>query len=172
MKCPACSNTLSEIQAGGITVDVCRDGCGGIWFDRAELQRLDDKAEAAGESLLHVNRRAGVPIDAKAPRTCPRCAGVVMMRHCYSRRREVEIDECGGCGGIWLDDGELAVIRGQYRTEAERRKDAHRGAAEVFREHLAELESETQSDAEAFHRITKAFRFLCPPSDKSHHPSR
>jgi Zn-finger nucleic acid-binding protein len=27
----------------------------------------------------------------------------------------VEIDECGGCGGIWLDAGELAKIREELR---------------------------------------------------------
>ncbi len=38
MNCPVCANTLSDIQAGNIRVDVCKDGCGGTWFDWFELQ--------------------------------------------------------------------------------------------------------------------------------------
>ena len=40
MKCPACGNTLHEMNAGSVTVDVCTEGCGGIWFDRNEWEIL------------------------------------------------------------------------------------------------------------------------------------
>ena len=52
MQCPACYNQLSPFQVGNVTVDVCQGGCGGIWFDAFELQRVDDQAEAAGEAML------------------------------------------------------------------------------------------------------------------------
>ncbi len=37
MKCPACGNTLTQMNADTITVDVCKEGCAGIWFDNYEL---------------------------------------------------------------------------------------------------------------------------------------
>jgi Zn-finger nucleic acid-binding protein len=38
-----------------------------------------------------------------------------MLRRWFSRKREVEIDECPACGGHWLDAGELAKIRREIR---------------------------------------------------------
>jgi len=43
MECPACDNELTAIEVGEITVDACRNGCGGIWFDQLELNRLDEQ---------------------------------------------------------------------------------------------------------------------------------
>ena len=33
IECPVCSNTMTTMEAEGVTVDVCAGGCGGIWFD-------------------------------------------------------------------------------------------------------------------------------------------
>ncbi len=52
MRCPACRRGLSETVVAQVRVDVCRGGCGDIWFDHLELQRLDDPAEKPGEALL------------------------------------------------------------------------------------------------------------------------
>ena len=35
------------------------------------------------------------------------------MRHFFSPKRRVEVDECPNCGGYWLDAGELAAIQGE-----------------------------------------------------------
>src|SRR5439155_23082317 len=63
VSCPACGHALSTRTAGDVTVDVCDGGCGGIWFDHWELQKLDEQSEAAGESLLDVRRDPGVVVD-------------------------------------------------------------------------------------------------------------
>ena len=52
MKCPACKNDLEEIIIDDIAVDACQNGCGGIWFDRFEHQKVDEPHESAGEKLL------------------------------------------------------------------------------------------------------------------------
>jgi len=162
MKCPACGGVLSEVKTEHITVDVCRDGCGGIWFDRQELDQVDDRDESCGEDLLQVKAKPGVKVDLSAPRQCPRCGDVTMIRRSYSPKREAEIDECGQCGGIWLDVGEFAAIRRQYASEADRRRAAHEYAKHLFGEQLAKLEQETGSESETYRRLTRAFRFLCP----------
>ncbi|RKZ31105.1 hypothetical protein DRQ33_07330, partial [bacterium] len=46
MKCPACGKELTRMKTGEIIVDVCKGGCGGIWFDKWELDRVDEKHEA------------------------------------------------------------------------------------------------------------------------------
>lgn len=111
MKCPACFNELSQIQVGKVVVDVCEGGCGGVWFDAFELQRVDEQTETAGEHLLNIARDPDIKIDASRKRDCPRCSGVKLKRHFFSARRRVEVDECPNCGGYWLDAGELAQIR-------------------------------------------------------------
>lgn len=119
LKCPACFNALVSTQVGAVTVDVCR-GCGGIWFDAFELQRVDEEHETAGEWLLQTDREKRVQVDPHRKRDCPRCDGVKLKRRFYSPRRQVEIDECPGCGGFWLDAGELEKIREE--TESARQE--------------------------------------------------
>jgi Zn-finger nucleic acid-binding protein len=105
------------MQVGNLVVDVCQNGCGGIWFDAFELQRVDEENEAAGEPLLGIRRDPHVAIDLSRKRECPRCQGVKLHRHFFSAKRRIEVDECPGCGGYWLDAGELAQIRAEKTEE-------------------------------------------------------
>ena len=54
MKCTACDRALTEIQVGHLKVDACLGGCGGVWFDAFELQRVDEPGETAGTQALLV----------------------------------------------------------------------------------------------------------------------
>lgn len=162
MKCPACANTLSQMKVGEITVDVCENGCGGIWFDGFELKRVDEKHEAAGESLLNIKKNPGVKVDYLKKRSCPKCDDVIMMKHFMSVKREVEVDECPNCGGFWLDAGELGQIRDQFATETDRESAASKVFSETFGEELEKMLDESQEKADRAHSIAKMFRFLCP----------
>ncbi|HLH52991.1 MAG TPA: zf-TFIIB domain-containing protein [Verrucomicrobiae bacterium] len=125
MKCPACFNELAQVQVGGLVVDVCQGGCGGIWFDAFELEQVDEEGEAAGEPLLHISRDERIVVDPARKRECPRCAGIKLHRHFFSAKRQVQVDQCPNCGGYWLDAGELAAIRAEKnqmaRTEETRK---------------------------------------------------
>ena len=147
MKCPVCSRELVEMDAGDIKVDVCRGGCGGIWFDHFEIKKVDEQAESAGEALLDVERGENVPVSQSARRKCPKCGDVTMMRHFASVKREVEVDECPGCGGFWLDFGELAKIRDQFASEAERDTAADAYFSEVFGDDLKKMRKGNEDDA-------------------------
>jgi Zn-finger nucleic acid-binding protein len=118
MKCPACFNELTQTQVGTVQVDVCQGGCGGIWFDAFELQRVDEEDEAAGEPLLHVKRDEGIVVDTTRKRNCPRCTDMRLHRHFFSAKRRVEVDQCPNCGGYWLDAGELGQIRAEKAESA------------------------------------------------------
>ncbi|MBU1698933.1 MAG: zf-TFIIB domain-containing protein [Candidatus Eisenbacteria bacterium] len=162
MKCPACGLDLRPIATGEITVDVCDGGCGGIWFDRFELDKVDEEHESAGEALLDIPRREGVRIELERKRHCPICDDVIMIQHFMSVKRRVTIDECGGCAGIWLDAGELGMIRELYRTETERRQAADQYFEELFGGDLENIKAESHEKKAKARRFAKALRFLCP----------
>lgn len=118
MNCPVCTTPLSPIPVNGVTVDVCDGGCGGLWFDQFELQRFGEPREPAPDVLLSVPRNPALKLDATRKRPCPRCVEVMLKRRLFHRHSQVEIDECGGCAGIWLDAGELLKIREEIRERS------------------------------------------------------
>jgi uncharacterized protein len=153
------------VTVGGISVDVCRGGCGGIWFDRYELTKVDESHESAGEELLDLERDAGIEVDLRKRISCPKCAvvrEVVMMRHFSSVRRKVSVDECPNCGGYWLDAGELAAIRTEFETEEERKQAATQYFSELFDPELTARHAQTMENLEKARRIAHIFRFICP----------
>jgi uncharacterized protein len=163
MRCPVCANVLSRKTVGGITVDVCDGGCGGIWFDRYELMKVDESHESAGEELLDVERAVGVGVDHGERGSCPKCAdGVVMMRHFSSVKRRVTVDECPSCGGYWLDVGELAAIRTEFETQEERDLATQQYFSELFDAELAAARGETREDLEAAQQVAHILRFISP----------
>jgi Zn-finger nucleic acid-binding protein len=162
MKCPACGNTLLEMVVEGITLDVCKGGCGGIWFDNFELQKVDEPQESAGESLLDLEQDESIVVDHSKRRGCPKCNGVIMMRHFFSAKMEIEVDECPSCGGFWLDYGELKNIRGQFESDADRDRAAEALFAEIFDKELAQMSAESQEKLQKARKIAHMFRFICP----------
>ena len=118
--CPACEHELTEITFNGLTVDICQNGCGGIWFYRKELENVDEKHEQDGLILFGIEKNPAIQLDQKKIRFCPRCKDVKLRKHFWSVKAQVEIDECDKCNGLWLDDGELEKIRNLYENEAEK----------------------------------------------------
>jgi Zn-finger nucleic acid-binding protein len=90
MNCPACGNILQEKTVEDLVVDVCQGGCGGIWFDNFEIQKFDEPHESAGEALLDIERDESIVIDHTKRLKCPACDDMVMMRHFFSVKKEVE----------------------------------------------------------------------------------
>ena len=162
MNCPACANTLTPKTAGGVEVDVCAGGCGGIWFAQFEFKKFDEPAEAAGEQLLDVPTN-GVVVDRTKRYGCPRCTdGVVMLRHFESVKRQVTLDECPECGGIWLDAGELRTIRDEFPSEEARHAAADAYFHDVADRMLAREHAKTEADLQRAQRFSHALRFICP----------
>ncbi len=135
------------MQVGSLAVDVCQGGCGGIWFDAFELQRVDEALEGAGQSLLQIQRDARLVVDRSRKRECPRCEGIKLHRHFFSARRQIEIDECPNCAGYWLDAGELAQLRDEKaETAATEQLQASHLSAEAIR-YLYRLQEERRRRA-------------------------
>lgn len=119
--CPACNSRMEISEAGSVTIDICRIGCGGMWFDHKELLKVDEPDETDGELLAHLAVAANAA-DETSRRRCPVCPETVLMRHWYSFRRIVEVDECPGCGGYFLDRDELSEIRDEFSGASDRRQ--------------------------------------------------
>jgi Zn-finger nucleic acid-binding protein len=107
---------MVEESFGDVRVDVCKNGCKGIWFDWGEL---DESNEGAGEALEEALKSPRVNDADRGPLQCPKC-GIAMHAHKYSNAKEVNVDECYGCGGFFLDSGELREIRENYMSGEER----------------------------------------------------
>ncbi len=162
MNCPACGNTLTEIEAGGILVDTCQDGCGGVWFDWMELKKVDEPDEDVADVLLAEPPTYLVESHDQRQHGCPRCDGQPMQRHFFSVKRQVEVDECPACGGFWLDAGELAAIRGLFATEEDAREAARNIFGELVDENFAEERAVTDERLAKSRQVAHLFRFICP----------
>lgn len=159
--CPACHHDLQEVTSGGVTVDACVGHCGGIFFDNRELQQVDENAEKAGERFLQIPRDPDQKVDMQSKRICPKC-DMKMMRHFFSVRRKIEVDECASCGGMWLDAGELARIRGEFETAEDREHAALESFEQTFSGEMAAMRKESEAKAAQASRFASLFKAICP----------
>lgn len=76
--------------------------------EEAEFKRREAEALAALRAKLDA-QRAEQKASAGRPANwmhCPKCGGQLAEQ----RRGEVVIDQCAGCGGVFLDKGELELL--------------------------------------------------------------
>jgi len=158
MKCPACENELTTKSVGGIAVDLCSGSCGGIWFDNYEFKKFDEPYESAGEELLSIEIKEELQVESDQKWGCPKCSDVVMARHFFSIKEHVEIDECPSCGGIWLDIGELSVIRNSFKL-LENKQEATK---EYFKKIFVEIRRESEEEKSQIRKFVNMFKYICP----------
>ena len=131
MKCPRTGSNLKPLSVGGIEVDVS-ELCGGVFFDNLELKQFEKHRSHVGDILVeHLEKFQHQKTPTKERVNCPRCPDVVMMRRFYDATARLEIDECPNCGGIWLDTGELDIIRKTYLSQVERDEMTNRMITEI-----------------------------------------
>jgi hypothetical protein len=139
----------------GVKVQVCENGCKGMWFDQGELSQLDANNEGAGAALEAALRSPRRNEGKRGPINCPKC-GIPMHTHKYKRDQEVNVDECYQCGGFFLDSGELTEIRNHRLSDAEIQaySDKLANALPEYKNELKEMEREKKRLA-AIQRWTK-----------------
>lgn len=163
MNCPACSSgTLKPVTTGDVELDVCENGCGGIWFDNLELKKLDEPHEHVGEHLLEIPINPSVRVDHERKRECPKCDDAKMFRMFFSAKRDVEVDNCRVCGGFWLDPGELQMIRGAFETTEKKQAHAKEVYDEMFGPELKAMKAESEEKLAAARKVAHILRFICP----------
>ena len=124
MICPNCGNMMDEVLIGEVRVDYCRSGCKGVFFDNYELYKMDEKHEYADDPVLQeiLSHERDSSNDARGNELmCPRC-NIRMRKQAYSYGTGIYLDRCYGCNGIFLDKGELAAIRDNFRDSKTREK--------------------------------------------------
>lgn len=100
MNCPKCSGELRELtSAEGVTLDFC-SGCKGLWFDPGEVSAYFELSKDIPD--LDAARATAATTEL----ACPKC-GKPLEEMRYTAASDLVIDRCSGCGGIWLDAGEV-----------------------------------------------------------------
>ncbi len=106
MNCPKCDQqSLVSRDVRGIQVDQCEQ-CGGVWCDPTELPKLLALGSAEAGQVARGRPDAGVSSRAGK---CPR-DGRPMIRVASAKKREVILETCPECRGVWLDGGELKLL--------------------------------------------------------------
>ena len=159
MRCPACGTAMTEVATGSIKVQACRGGCGGLWFDEWSLRKLEAQGPSAGAELLKVPQNSAVHVDPNQRRKCPVDQDIVMTRHFWSVKREVTVDQCPKCEGVFLDPGELAEIEGQYNSDEQRHQAAHAYYREMFDTQLAGMLMQDKPREESARHVAHVFKF-------------
>ena len=125
--CPVCLVQMDKAQvkgrAGVLTLDHC-NRCGGIWFERGEVQQLALRQPSAlwaevaprADTPKPLCHNCQTPLDRDAAK-CEACgrANVINCPSCDDpmKRREVNglvIDICDRCHGVWFDHKELNAV--------------------------------------------------------------
>ena len=117
MYCPRTKTALKKINVGKVPVYVS-EACGGVLFENQTLKDFECPSDKRGKALAnHLSRFHNEIADLKQRVSCPLCSDTIMLRRFYSPLHAVEIDECPGCGAIWLDNGELEKLQSLMLNE-------------------------------------------------------
>ena len=112
--CPKCDRALSVKD---VVIDHCKS-CSGLWFDKGELEQIVKKG--GHDEVRSLSIAEAVEIDGGG-RTwksvwydeneggCPRCR-TQMKRVESSGKRDLFVDACPTCEGIWYDGGEVDLL--------------------------------------------------------------
>ena len=122
ISCPACGKEMKKIFIPEINVniDICADGCGGIFFDNRELKLLNKDADKVDEIIKSIEGKTFTKTDDSLERICPAC-GATMIKNKVNNKDTNEndfivIDECYNCGGKLLDHGELEKFKHEKKV--------------------------------------------------------
>lgn len=141
LKCPACQKDMVKIfvPQKGVNIDICLNGCGGMWFDNRELSYFDEQDEKIDEILESITNKTFDSVEQNKKRSCPAC-GANLVKNFSSVKREIQIDECYSCGGKFLDNSELQQFRQEYITEKDRSDDTVKFMYSIVGAEMKELD--------------------------------
>jgi len=113
LTCPACGQEMTKlfIADKALNIDICAQGCGGIYFDNQEIQEFSNQDEDLSEIKKLLENKNFMPVDETITRVCPSCGTPMAKTNAFG----VQIDTCYKCGGIFLDNGEFEQIRTHFK---------------------------------------------------------
>ncbi|MBL7131210.1 MAG: zf-TFIIB domain-containing protein [Candidatus Omnitrophica bacterium] len=93
-------------KAGVLELDKCWV-CNGIWFDKGELKKLQREKLDRKTIGSHIDDPKLYKLLNKKGGLCPRCKAPMRKMKGKTGARNITVDICITCGGIWLDGGEV-----------------------------------------------------------------
>ena len=165
VNCPDCGKRAEIVCLGTLEIDLC-DTCGGLWFDRNELERLPKEVSPAalsGEIQALVARLSARRPASKVYPLCPVCLESMNVAQ-YQKVSGVVVHRCMTCG-VWLDGTNAAKFLElcEQGRMAELEQRAARTNGEELEARVAKLEKQQSlSPASAI-----ASEFVPPPWDSS-----
>ena len=124
ISCPACGKEMKKIFLPDINlnIDICADGCGGMFFDNRELKMLNKDGEQIDEIIKSIEGKTFDKVDDSKERICPACGAKMVKNKVDNDETKnndfVVIDECYNCGGKFLDYGELEKYKHEIKDKS------------------------------------------------------
>jgi Zn-finger nucleic acid-binding protein len=149
---------MTEQDFGGVKVNVCTEGCQGLfvgWIALAKLEKTNQGMSDALQAALKYPRHNDAN---RGPLTCPVC-NIPMHHHLFQHDNEVNVDECYKCGSFFLDSGELNEIREHMMTPEQEEAYAQKllDASPAF-QGMAQEEHRDRQRADAIAHYTRFLR--------------
>lgn len=124
INCPACGKYMAKVYLKDINkhIDICLEGCGGIYFDNREMELFDEVTEDFDDILTFYDDKdiTFKPANDEDKRICPICNVPMVKIGNGTPQNEFKIDCCYTCGAKFLDAYELQRMREACGTEEER----------------------------------------------------
>ena len=108
MKCPKCGGEMQPVVQDSIEVDRCGQ-CGGLWFDRMELDKLR-KVKGIAKNIDTGDTKVGEQQNELVKIECPRCH-TPMIRMVDLEQHHIWYEACTVCYGRWFDAGEFKDLQ-------------------------------------------------------------
>jgi Zn-finger nucleic acid-binding protein len=142
MNCPVCKTPplATAILEPGFVANFC-ESCGGHWISNSQYWGWRNQ-QGANLPELPASGPAIRNIEMEAARLCPQCKRI-LIKYRVGHNVPFTLDNCGNCGGVWLDHNEWATLKTRnlhddlYAIFTEQWQDEAR--REESRQHLAEM---------------------------------
>jgi len=151
---PDTQDELVPLEVAGVPIQVCSK-TGGIWFSEEALGQIK---RASSDSLKDLDERTApgqeAPPDDGKQHMCP-VDGSPLTKYRYMGRKDIVLEQCLRCGGIWVPHHELdKMIINAPDAESDKKKAAVQEALGQF----AFEHEKTLSRFEAFNGFCDALK--------------
>ena len=163
MHCPACKNKLTIFIIANLKILACKNGCGGLWFSRAQLKIIGSLNPGLGLPLLKVKHADGIKTYRRVEHICPYCKTTLLFRHFFSKKFDTEINQCAKCGGLWFDVAGLSNI--QSMTGQQKQISLNKYFSTILYKNIKNIPIINEDVDKVVQSIVHVFKFLCPKED-------
>jgi Zn-finger nucleic acid-binding protein len=179
-RCPSCFTPLTRVEEANIHSAVCGN-CFGTWIDAGQLMRRaqldirlakDDELPSSPSAAQPAGGPPTTPLEELAQivqesnsRDMLRCAACEkpMVKGRFHPMIPVEVDRCLKCGYIWLDAGEMSLVRRLYAElmttqdpEVARRRDKVAAVAAEWHAHRQSVRDAQQAVRDVSRNFTRS----------------